>query len=380
MFVHLSSATSFFSPVADAIKEDRLKFVVSCLALGILFAGALYWIVSRLTRKVQQQASPELSPIFNRAHPYRESDFAKDKGFSPSSFPYEGSVEKQAKGFQQKQKKSEEISEKALQTGGQQVDEVFDSKKGEDYSEGDDNLEIFDQENSLVGDDDIDEYLSGILSQAEDEELLLQKKQIESDLSQLLKQEKQAFYYEGMFTRYEGVHLALKEYELKSKHEWVNFCNSSFVAHHQKTKDKESHWMLHISVNPAQRYLAWAIVGQLLSSTPLCIQGKIHSTSSSEKSKQCPPGTEISLNVLKVDETNQTEWLQFLSLIAHQFSEMNIQPDSRPIKRDPQRDGNHLVISCNGVPNYFTYRPKNLLDDPLKFPSPFTNLKIEAFK
>ncbi len=51
MFVNSSRSISFFSPASDFIRQDRVKVVVSCVAIGILLVGAIYWVASHFWQK-----------------------------------------------------------------------------------------------------------------------------------------------------------------------------------------------------------------------------------------------------------------------------------------------------------------------------------------
>jgi hypothetical protein len=58
MFVNLSPSISFFSPLLlNFVRQDRLRVVVSCVALAILLAGTVYCIAFHFwqSRRVERQ-------------------------------------------------------------------------------------------------------------------------------------------------------------------------------------------------------------------------------------------------------------------------------------------------------------------------------------
>ena len=155
----------------------------------------------------------------------------------------------------------------------------------------------------------------------------------------------------------------------------MHFCNSAFVEGQEENKKRECHGELYISVDPTQLYKAWRIVADQLENTSLSIYGAIHATFSVDND-QSQHGKEMVLQVL-TDQENQEEWLQFLSLVAHYFSQEGIHPDGGAILSDFEKTQGTIAASipCQDVPSYFTFRSLT----PLRVHNPFEGLKIVSF-
>lgn len=61
MTINISQALPFITSIGNYVKQDRIKIVISCLAIGILFAGTCYLIYSRFwqVRQVTKNHPPE---------------------------------------------------------------------------------------------------------------------------------------------------------------------------------------------------------------------------------------------------------------------------------------------------------------------------------
>jgi len=80
MFVNMSPSIPFFIPALDFIKQDRLKIVVSCVALAILFTGVVYWVVSHFweNRRLKHDISSLYMSFFKGRSNGQQVNFASE--------------------------------------------------------------------------------------------------------------------------------------------------------------------------------------------------------------------------------------------------------------------------------------------------------------
>lgn len=341
MFVNLSSASLFSSCSIEFIKQDRLKVVVSYIALGILCVGAIYWIFSHFwqNRPVKRGGAPRLASLFESTKPLP----AKDR-----------ELVRRAPLDMQKERGSELSAKKETL---KKDSSVSDSKQDLEHSS---QRDMKNDEGNVRR--EVDEYLNSFFSDGR----VFPLASDERSFSKSAQPDKKEFYYEDMAMSLEVVKKALKECDNKGEQQWVRFCNSAFVTYHLLTGDLAYNWELHVSIDPAQRDKVWEIVYEELECSSLPIFGKIHSGTSVDTT-QCRPGMEITLCVLKASEERRREWLQFLSSLNYSLLERGIHPDSRLVNSDFQDSPRPWCASipCPGKPAIFSYSNNNyqVIDD-----------------
>jgi hypothetical protein len=338
--------------------------MVNWLALGVLCVGTTYWIWSHFwqNRSVERETDDDLLSIFESAIPQfskkengsylekmqsKEKQSFKGKKHSPKedSFFQEMAVEETKFSFSpKKERTTPTILHQPAEKSSSSDQDPISLEEFEDFPE----FDIIDF-NEL----EVDDYLKELLGPSSSKSTPSLTGVSRSEISN---SEKKDLCYEGMFTHFEGVDSSLQDCEKNKKATWIKFCNSSFVAHHLKTNERQSNWILQISIEPKQSRQAWQILSKELDATRLCFYGEICSFVPKQAS-QCECGKEIILHILKVDENRESDLEQFLSRLSYQFSLAGIHSDSRPLrgvsKMEREKDS---VIPIQGKDSYFSYR------------------------
>ena len=151
MFVNLFSSVPLFCPIIEMIKQDRLKILISRLAIGILLAGAAYWVCSRFwhLRQVHRESSQfqkkDLTSEFNKAH--RRDDHQQTP--STSSFEEAKTYEKPLDECMLEEEDEDFDGEILVDFGSKKGKEPID----DEYSELLDQFDILDSDMDWVGEE-----------------------------------------------------------------------------------------------------------------------------------------------------------------------------------------------------------------------------------
>ena len=355
MFINFSSSIQFMRPIGPSLHGDRMKNIITYLAVGILLGCAAYWIYKNFwaERKVQLQSIEEQpnksSPIFQHVlSPKIDSPIVEKKeelvieeealeilddeeqaGDPVPDVHQSPFIEKKELQELPQAKLIDPVQPKPSAPPSDPIVELTEIKREEEFPDAD--------------------FAEGTEDIPLDDSLTMEEN-IEKDLLRYIKQERMKYSYGGMFYRYEGVYASLRDLQKRRKDDYVNFCNQAFADHFESRKTNVSHWDLNISIDPDQRSLAWKILSDEIENTSLCIQGAIHS------SEKCEPGKGIVLQFLVSDHQKENELLKFLTLLAQHLSNESILTDSRPLIQEPLAG----IIPCEGLPQYFSYSTDTL--------------------
>lgn len=350
MFINFSSSIQFMRPIGPSLREDKIKSIVTYLAIGILLGCAAFWIYTNFwTQRKVQVPPPEdqpnkSSPLFQHVHsPKIDSPIVQKKeevvieemeildDQELAQIP--GPIDHQSP-LMEKKELPEPPKEK-----------LSDAVQPQPFVPLPPSETIVEPKEIIIEDEFPDaDFAEGTADIAYDDSLSMEEN-IEKDLPRYIKQEKIKYSYGGLFYRFEGVYATLRDLQNRKKDDYVNFCNLPFADHFEQNKKFSSHWDLNISIDADQRSLAWKILSDELENTSLCIQGAIHS------SEKCEPGKGIILQFLVSDHQKEKELRQFLTLLSHHLSQDSILTDSRPLIQEPLPG----IIPCEGLPHYFSY-------------------------
>jgi hypothetical protein len=125
-------------------------------------------------------------------------------------------------------------------------------------------------------------------------------------------------------------------------------------------------WKLHISIHPDSVLDAFKIIYQIINSSDIKIQGKLH-TADMTNTNKCQPGKQFAFIVLVVDE-DIDKLRNLLQHLANELYSNSIKTDPRPINSDPEQASRKwdLPVKTDGIiPAYFNYRTDiyTIIDD-----------------